>query len=282
MAAAAETGIYTPREAEVVEAVTETAGIVTLRLRLSDPAAHRGFRFAPGQFNMLHLHGVGEVPISISSDPDDVTTIDHTIRAVGRVTNAMVELRAGERLGLRGPYGRGWPLREAEGRELLIITGGLGCAPAVSVINYVFRRRERFGRLTIVQGVKRSQDLIWRDQYAAWEKEPNTLVLLAADVAERGWPGVEGPVTVLFNRFRIDPRNTIAMMCGPERMMQAAAGMLQVRNVPRTATYLSMERSMHCGFGHCGHCQMGPLYTCRDGPVFRFDEVAPWLDRPGF
>src|SRR3569833_766496 len=179
---------YLPREVEIVERIEESPSLFTLRLRLTAPALQAVYRYAPGQFNMLYLHGAGEIAISIVSDPDAPRLIDHTIRAVGRVTRGMQKLKQGDRLGLRGPFGRGWPMQEAEGRDVVVVTGGLGCAPVVSVINYIARRRERYGRLNIVQGVKHSSDFIWRERYAAWRALPATQVLLAADAGEPLWP----------------------------------------------------------------------------------------------
>ncbi len=271
-----------PVEAEVIERVVETPSVVTLRLRLTDPDAHAAFRFAPGQFNMLYLHGVGEVPISIVSDPQDETLFDHTIRMVGRVTRAMGELGPGARLGMRGPFGRGWPLAEAEGRDVFVVTGGLGCAPVVSAINYIIRRRGRFGRLTVMQGVKHSDDLLWRDRYAAWAALPETQVLLAADEAGPDWPWAIGPVTRLFDRAELDPARTVVMMCGPEGMMIAVSRDLLGRGFPPEAIWLSMERNMKCAIGQCGHCQLGPDFVCKDGPVFPYPRVAPLLGIRGF
>ena len=155
---------HLPAEAEIVERIQESPSIFTLRLRFTDPAIRAAYRFAPGQFNMVYLHGAGEVAISIVSDPERSDLLDHTIRAVGRVTEGLSALRAGARIGLRGPFGRGWPVEEAQGRDVVVVTGGLGCAPVVSAINYILERRERFGQLTIVQGVKHADDLIWRER----------------------------------------------------------------------------------------------------------------------
>jgi len=269
-------------EAEVVERVQESPTIFTLRLRLTDPAQHAAYRFVPGQFNMLYLFGVGEIPISIVSDPEDETLIDHAIRVVGRVTRGFEQLRAGDRIGLRGPYGRGWPLRHAEHQDVLIVTGGLGCAPVVSVINYVMRRRARFGRLTIMQGVKHADDLIWRARYEAWSRVPDTQVLIAADVGAPLWPWHVGRVTELFDSIAIRPLHTVAMLCGPEVMMGIAARQLVERGVPEAAIWLSLERSMHCAVGLCGHCQVGGQFVCRDGPIFHFGAVQPLFGQKGF
>jgi len=271
-----------PMEAQVVERVQESPSIFTLRLRLTDPAQHRAYRFVPGQFNMLYLHGVGEIPISIVSDPEDETLIDHAIRVVGRVTRGFDQLRAGDRIGLRGPYGSGWPLRNAERQDVLVVTGGLGCAPVVSVINYVMRRRSRFGRLTIMQGVKHADDLIWRARYEDWARVPNTRVLIAADVGAPLWPWHVGRVTELFDTVAIDPMRTVAMLCGPEIMMGIAARQIADRGVPPGAIWLSMERSMHCAVGLCGHCQVGGLFVCRDGPIFHWGALQPLFGQKGF
>ena len=172
---------YLPREAKIIERVQESPSLFTLRLRFTDPDVHSQFSFMPGQFNMLYLHGVGEVPISIVSDPQDEHMLDHTIRTVGRVTKGFAELNQGDSIGIRGPFGRGWPLFEAEQRDIIIVTGGLGCAPVVSVINYILRRRERFGFVNIVQGVKHSSDFIWRERYDLWRQSPDTKACRASN-----------------------------------------------------------------------------------------------------
>lgn len=270
-----------PHEAEIIERIEETPSIYTLRLRFTDPAVHQAYRFAPGQFNMLYLYGVGEVPISIVSDPHDDHLVDHTIRAVGRVTNAMAKLKVGDRLGVRGPYGRGWPMLEAEGKDVVIVTGGLGCAPVVSVIHYVLKRREHYGRLTIMQGVKHADDLIWREQYEAWNQLPNTQVLIAADQGGPLWPWHVGHVPMLFDKANLDTANSTVMMCGPEGMMIAAGKAMLERGMPAEQLWLSMERNMQCGAGKCGHCQMGGYFVCKDGPVFSWPEIEPMLGIKG-
>lgn len=276
------TELRQPHEAEIVERIEETPTIFTLRLRFTDPVVHAAFSFTPGQFNMLYLYGVGEVPISIVSDPQDEHMYDHTIRAVGRVTNALAELRVGDRVGVRGPFGRGWPMVQAEGRDVLIATGGLGCAPVVSVINYVLRRRERYGRLTIMQGVRHADDLIWRSKYEEWSRLPNTQVLLAASQGGAAWPWHVGHLPVLFDKADIKDHHCTAMMCGPEGMMIAVTKALQERGFPEEHIWLSMERNMQCGDGKCGHCQHGGKFVCKDGPVFAYSEVKSLLGTKGF
>lgn len=271
-----------PWVAEIEERIQESATIFSLRLRFVDTTLQSEYRCTPGQFNMVGLHGVGEVPISIVSDPDEGRFIVHTIRAVGRVTHALSALQAGDHVSLRGPYGQGWPLQEAEGGDVVLVTGGLGCAPVVSVIDYIMRRRERFKRLVIIQGVKHAEDLIWRHRYEAWAEEPDTQVLLAADVGDPHWPWDVGPVTVLLDRARFDYERTQVMMCGPEPMMKAVAAHLLADGMVSKSLWLSMERNMQCAIGHCGHCQIGPLFVCHDGPVFPYAVIAPWLRHKGF
>ncbi len=273
---------YLPHDAVIVDRVQESTTIFTLRLAFSDPVQQKRYAFAPGQFNMVYLHGVGEVAISIISDPERESLYDHTIRVVGRVTRGLAQLKKGDHLGIRGPFGRGWPLLEGEGRDVMIVTGGLGCAPVVAVINYILHRRERFGRLTIMQGVKHAEDLLWRSRYEAWARMPNTQVIIAADAAGKNWPWHVGRVTDLFDQVALDPGNTVAMMCGPEGMMRAVVGNLLGRGMSADDIYLSMERNMQCAVGHCGHCQFGPHFICKDGPVFSYREVQPLLGEAGF
>lgn len=273
---------HLPQTVEIIERVDETPDIFTLRLAHTDEAAAAAFRFAPGQFNMLYLYGGGEVPISIVSDPDELPVLRHTIRAVGRVTRAMAQLRRGDRLGLRGPYGRGWPLDAARGQDIAVVTGGLGCAPVVAVIEHVLRRRADYGRLTVIQGVKQAADLIWRSRYDAWGEAPDTRVLLASDIAAPHWPWYVGRVTELLDHAELRPERTIAMLCGPEAMMGAAAQRLVALGMAEARLYLSLERNMQCALGYCGHCQRGPQFVCRDGPVFAYPELRELLGIRGF
>jgi NAD(P)H-flavin reductase len=273
---------HLPRSAIIKERIQESPTIFTLRLRFEDGDAQKVFEFAPGQFNMVTLYGAGEIPISIVNDPEESHYFDHTIRVVGRVSEAMSKLQPGDRVGIRGPFGRGWPMDKAVGRDVLLITGGLGCAPLVSVIRYLMKRREQFGHLYILQGVKHSNDLIWREQYDAWSREPDVHVLLAADVAGREWRGQQGMVTELIGQLNLRQSRTITMLCGPELMMMAAIANLRELGIADQQIWFSMERNMQCGIGQCGHCQIGPKFVCRDGPVFCYSELADFLGAKGF
>lgn len=271
---------HLPFPAEVVERAEEAAGIFTLRLRLPTPEQRAAYCFGPGQFNMLYLPAVGEVPISLSSDPED-EILGHTVRAVGRVTRGLARIEPGEHVGVRGPYGGGWPMQEALGRDIVVVTGGLGCAPVLAVVHYVLKRRRNFGRLAVIQGVKHSRDLLWPHAYEAWAREPDTQVLVAADAADSLWPWHVGSAIPLIEQADFDASRAVAMLCGPEGMMVAAARALAHRGVPESAIYLSLERNMQCALGLCGHCQLGAKFICRDGPVFGYPEVKFLLERGG-
>jgi NAD(P)H-flavin reductase len=276
------TELLLPRGAVVRERIQESPTICTLRLAFDESDPAEPFVFVPGQFNMVYLDRAGEVALSIVSDPLDAHGFDHIVRRVGRVTDGLDRLRAGDRVGIRGPFGRGWPLAAARGRDVILLTGGLGCAPVISVIRYVLRRREQYGHLTILQGVRHADDLVWRAQYEAWADAPDTQVLLAADVASRDWPWTEGPVVDLLDQVVFDTRRTTALLCGPEMMMVAAIAVLRGRGLPDDQIWVSLERNMHCGIGRCGHCQIGQKYVCTDGPVFSYAEIADLLGVRGF
>jgi len=272
---------YLIHAATIVGKIREAEGIDTYRLRFVDEQVRRRFRFAPGQFNMVYLFGVGEVAISIVSDPDEPQCLDHTIRVVGRVTKSIARLQPGDELGIRGPFGQGWPLDGAQGNDVVIVTGGLGCAPVVGAIEYIFRRRTQYGSVKILHGVKTPHDLLYRERFDAWRRHPDTEVLLTSDQPDKTWRYHIGVVTELFEQVRVDPARTIVLMCGPEIMMRLGVPILMQRGIPATAIYVSLERHMECGIGLCGHCQMGPYLLCKDGPVMRYDRVAPWLGQVG-
>lgn len=272
---------YVIHPATILEKVREAEDINTYRLQFVEAETRRQFRFKAGQFNMVYLFGVGEVAISIVSDPDEPQTLDHTIRTVGRVTKAIADLQPGEALGIRGPFGEGWPLEEAKGRNVMIVTGGLGCAPVVGAIEYIFRRRAQYGSIKILHGVKTPHDLLYRERFDHWRRAPDTEVLLTSDQPDKTWSYHIGVVTELFEQVSISPAKTTVLMCGPEIMMRLGVPILMRRGIPATAVYVSLERHMECGIGLCGHCQMGPYFLCKDGPVMRYDRVEKWLGRTG-
>lgn len=262
-----------PEPAEIVEKRSFGSGMNVFRLRLLDPTARPRFDFEQGQFNMLSVPGVGEVAISISSDPDDLD-LEHTIRTVGRTTRVIETLGVGDILGIRGPYGIGWPLHEARWKDVLVVTGGLGCAPVTGAIDYMFRRRANYGRITVLHGVRKPADMVHQERFEAWRREPDTTVLLTTDEPDRAWRGRLGVVTELFSEVEIDPRRTIVFMCGPEVMIRFATKILGERGVSMGRVFVSLERNMKCAVGLCGHCQFGPEFVCKDGPIFPFSRIA--------
>lgn len=272
---------YLIQSATIVSKTRETEGIDTYRLRFADERVRRNFRFHGGQFNMLYLFGVGEVAISIVSDPDEHEFLDHTIRVAGRVTSAISKLEIGDSLGVRGPFGRGWPLDESRGKDIVVVTGGLGCAPVVGAIEYIFRRRKNYKAVRILHGVKTPHDLLYRERFDKWRHQPDTEVYLTSDRADKSWQYHVGVVTELFHEVRLDPARTVVLMCGPEIMMRLGAPILVERGVLPSAIHVSLERHMECGIGLCGHCQMGPYFLCKDGPVMPYDRVSGWLGRGG-
>jgi NAD(P)H-flavin reductase len=267
---------WVPEPAEIVAKRSFGSDIHAYRLRLVDRAARPRFDFVPGQFNMVYVPGVGEVAISISSDPDE-EDLEHTIRIVGRVTRAIDGLEVGDVLGIRGPYGVGWPLQQARFKDVLVVTGGLGCAPVTGAIEYMFRRRASYGHLTLLHGVKKAGDLVHREHFEVWRRQPDTTVLLTADQPDRSWRARTGVVTELFDEVRLEPGRTVVFMCGPEVMLRLGMRILRERGVPASRIYLSLERSMKCAIGLCGHCQLGPHFLCKDGPIFAADRIAPFF-----
>jgi len=232
-----------------------------------------GFQFLPGQFNMLYLHGVGEVPISICGDPGDPARLQHTIRAVGTVTRALQPLAAGDVLGVRGPYGQPWPIDELCGRDVVFIAGGLGLAPLRPAILRVLSRRAQYGAVTLLYGARTPSDMLYARELASWRGRFDCRVEVIVDRAGPDWFGPVGVVTKLIAATQLEPDDAV-LMCGPEIMMRFAVHELERSGVPRQAIYLSLERSMKCAVGLCGHCQLAGQFVCTDGPVFRFDRVA--------
>lgn len=253
----------------------ELEDVFTLDLDVS--AIPGGIAFSPGQFMMLYAFGVGEAPISISGDPYDGQTLVHTIRAVGGVTRALWELQPGDVVGLRGPYGSAWPLEAARGRDLVIVAGGIGLAPLRPVICHLLRQRGDYGRVEICYGARSPGDILYEAELRRWREAGGMEVRVTVDHGGRGWRGDVGVVTDLLARVRCNPANTLAFVCGPEVMMRFTLRSLQDLGIAGDAIHLSMERNMHCAVGFCGHCQLGPLFICKDGPVFPWPRIAPFF-----
>jgi len=276
-AAPAAANPMTPRLFRVRQRVRETHD--TFTLEMEPTGGCNGLAFAPGQFNMLYVYGVGEVPISISSDPALPQAIRHTTREVGVVTRAMRQLTTGDRIGIRGPFGTSWPVEEAHGRDVVLVAGGIGLAPLRPALYHLIRFRERYGKLVLLYGTRTPSDILFRRDLERWRAKFDLEVHVTVDRAMGKWRGHVGVVTTLIPRAPFDPLDTVAMICGPEIMMRYTAAELEQRGVPPRNIHVSMERNMKCGIGQCGHCQCGSVFVCRDGPVFRYDQGRPLLNK---
>jgi len=270
-----------PHPALIEEIQPEAYGISTFSLVFSEPAQASAFRFRPGQFNMIYLPGFGEVAISISSNPSLPKVVGHTIRYAGSVTRALGRLKVGDLLGVRGPYGSAWPLEKAVGKNLVIVAGGIGLAPLRPALLTILRHRENYGRVVLLCGARTPADLLYTDEFARWQAggiELHTTV----DLADEKWRGQVGVVPALFYRIRVDPKQTLVMTCGPEIMMRFVIYEALARRIPKEAIFLSMERNMKCAVGFCGHCQFGPTFICKDGPVLSFAAIEPFFGKEDF
>lgn len=233
--------------------------------------------FVPGQFNMLTAFGIGEVPISFSGDPGDCRRLMHTIRAVGPVSTALAALKEGAALAVRGPFGVGWPMPEAAGRDVVIIAGGLGLAPLRPVLYRLLAERASYGRITLLYGTRSPQEILFRREIESWRRRLDIEIEVTVDHAVGNWRGQVGVVTTLIPRASFDPHNALALLCGPEVMMRFAVAALRDTGIAEQAIHLSMERNMKCAVGLCGHCQLGTVLVCRDGPVLRYDRLRELL-----
>lgn len=259
----------------VVARSDETSDTTTLRVQ---PHGEATTEFAPGQFSMLYSYGVGEVPISISGDPGFAGFLEYTIRSVGAVTDALTSLGRGDSLGVRGPYGVGWPFEAAQGKDLLIVAGGIGLAPLRPVVLHALNHRQRFNSVSLIYGARTPEDLLYNFQLHEWRSRFDIDVEVTVDRSGTGWMGDVGVVTQLMTRVTFDPANTKAMVCGPEVMMRAAARQLQSHGVATADIAVSLERNMKCGIGLCGHCQLSTHLLCRDGPVVPYEIAEPWME----
>ena|SRR5215208_277905 len=230
-----------------------------------------------GEFMMMYAFGIGEVAISVSGDPSVTDgTITHTIRSVGAVSRALHDAQPGTVIGMRGPFGTTWGLAEAAGRDLVIVAGGVGLAPLRPVVLGALAERDRYGRVALIAGARSRDDFLYDEELADWGARAGSIeVHLTVDVPVQGWPGEVGFVTEPLRRLPLRPERTTAFLCGPEPMMRNGALELLRKGMPATDIRVSLERNMQCGIGWCGHCQLGPLLLCRDGPVVGYDVAEP-------
>jgi len=263
----------------VIESIRpEIESVSTLVLRLQDAELASRYRFAPGQFNMLYVPGCGEVAISMSGpSTDHGQPIVHTIRSVGRVTQAIEQLGVGEVIGVRGPLGTPWPIESLHGRDVVVVSGGLGMAPLRPVVYALMNEPDRFGRRMLLYGARSPDLILYADEIESW-RQTGIDVQITVDRADDAWHGHVGTVPLLIDRLTgIDPAQAAMLVCGPEVMMHFSAKSGLARGVAHDSIWLSMERNMQCAFGMCGHCQWGSHFVCRNGPVLRYDTAEPFL-----
>jgi NAD(P)H-flavin reductase len=275
--AAALAGPMVPQPIMVRRAIWETDDTFTLTLDMNDWKGE--YAFLPGQFNMVYVHGMGEVAVSISSDPGKRSTLEHTIHRVGLVTTALAQKKKGDYVGLRGPFGSSWPVDVARGKDVCIVSGGIGLAPLRPIIYTMLHHRSDYGRIIVMYGGRSPLDLLYRVELEKWDNNHDIETLVTVDRGDTSWKGYIGVVTTLFNYIKLEARDTIAYVCGPELMMRYTVDELVTRGLPPEQVYLSMERNMKCAIGFCGHCQMGPTFICKEGPVYQLPRIRPLMDR---
>ncbi len=263
--------------AEVAAITPVIPDVTTYWLKFSDPNVAASYTFQPGQFNMLYLPGFGESAISICSDPDARGNIAHSVRFVGNVTRAVSRLKVGDPVGLRGPFGTPWPVEALEGRDVFIAAGGIGLPPLRPLLYYIQHNRERFGKVTLLYGARNPSDLMYTTEYDAW-RASGIEVEITVDRGDASWTGRVGVVPMWFYQFRIDPHKSAVLTCGPEIMIRFVIFEALARRIPLDRIFVSLERNMKCGQASCGHCQIGPYFVCKDGPVFRFDSLQPYFN----
>jgi NAD(P)H-flavin reductase len=269
MAALPEPGSMVPRSFRVERRLRETSDTWTLALA---PVQGAQLDVAPGQFTMLYAFGVGEVPISVSATP-----LVQTIRAVGPVTRALCAAGPGTVIGVRGPFGTSWPVEEAKGRDLLIVAGGVGLPPVRPALHYVLEHRAEYGRVILLYGARTPADIVFRKEIEHWRSRMDLEVDVTVDAASGDWRGKVGVVTTLIPRAALDADETVAFVVGPEIMMRFTARALVDEGLPADRIWISMERSMKCGVALCGHCQFGPSLICRDGAIYPYPAIEPYL-----
>jgi len=267
----------TPVPFRVLRSRRETHDTFTLTL---EPPDLRGpFRFSPGQFNMLYAFGTGESAISISGNPEKPNELVHTIRDVGSVTSALHALKKGDFVGVRGPFGSPWPMSSLKGMDVVLIAGGIGLAPLRPALYGFLARRRDYGKVNVLYGSRSAADILYRNELEKWSARLDIDVRATVDLADESWSGNVGVVTKLIRNAAIDRPETAALVCGPEIMMRFCVAELHKLGVDHGRIYVSMERNMKCATGFCGHCQFGPNFICKDGPVFPFDRVRHWLSQ---
>ncbi len=264
---------YRPWPARITSIIDLTEQERLFELRIIDDGVREAFEFTSGQFVELSIFGVGEAPISISSAPSKQGFIELCVRNAGDVTGALHRKQCGDVVGIRGPFGRGFPFEEMKGNDVLLVAGGLGIAPLKSLINHIHDDRHDFGKVTILYGAKNPSEILFRYQFDMWKHRDDFDLILTVDDPDESWGDEVGRVTRLFDMIDIEPENTYGAICGPPVMYKYVIEEMRNKAMDVDKIYVSFERRMKCGIGKCGHCGVGHQYACIDGPVFNFWEA---------
>ncbi len=264
---------YRPWPARITSITKLTEKEKLFEIRLIDEEVRNAFTFESGQFVELSIFGVGEAPISISSAPSKQGFIELCVRETGTVTGALHKKQCGDIVGLRGPFGRGFPFDDMKGHDILLVAGGLGIAPLKSLINHIHDERHEFGKVTILLGARTPNEILFRRQFDMWKHREDFNLYMTVDHADETWDGDEGLVTQLFDRIEVNPDNTYGAICGPPIMYKFVFQEMRKKDLDVEKIFVSLERKMKCGMGLCGHCGVGHQYACIDGPVFSYWEA---------
>lgn len=265
--------VYLPKSAKIQAVIEENSQIKTFELAFTDTKHNESFTYQPGQFMMVSVPHCGEAPISFASSPTRPGTIHLSVRRAGKLTGAMHDMPKGAIVGLRGPYGRPFPMDDLKGKDLLFVAGGIGLAPLRSVINGCMDKRDDFGKITILYGSRTPSDIAFQADIEEWQQQPNVTCLLTVDEIESGWDGSVGVVTTLLDQIDMDTKSSVALVCGPPMMIRFVLADLSKRGFADENIITTMERHMKCGVGVCRHCHMDSKLVCADGPVFTRAEL---------
>lgn len=262
---------YESIEAKITDIIVEASSIKTFVLKPKEK-----MQFLTGQFIEVGINGFGEAPFTPSSSPYEADRVEVTIMKAGTLTNRLHSLKKSALVGIRGPYGKGYPIEQFYGKEIVIVGGGVGIAPLRSFLLTLLAQRDRFKRIALCYGAKTPQDVVYKDEFARWMADEKLEVYRSVDKADSSWEETEGVVTVLLDKFRTDTTNSVAVVCGPPVMMKFTTFKLLQTGIKPENIYLSMEKNMSCGLGKCGHCGIGRFYVCKDGPVFTYDQIMDY------